>query len=90
LNSEVEETQRVVHRETKSPQKKAERYNIRRNKLLTSNHVDAKQRKVSRKFPEGLLVKVSFAVWFAWAPSVLVTLHRWRFVVIVTLHRWMH
>ncbi len=28
------------------------------------------------KLPEGLLVKVSFAVWFTWAPSVLVTLHR--------------
>jgi hypothetical protein len=33
---------------------------------------------------------VSFAVWFTWAPSVLVTLHRWLFAVIVTLHRWMH
>jgi hypothetical protein len=29
------------------------------------------------KLPEGLLVKVSFTVWFTWAPSVLVTLHRW-------------
>ena len=49
------------------------------------------------KLPEGLLVKVSFAVWFTlvwflvftWAPSVLVTLHRWLFAVLVTLHRWL-
>ena len=40
------------------------------------------------RLPEGILVKVSFAVWwFTWAPSVLVTQHRWLFAVIVTLHR---
>ena len=35
-------------------------------------------------YPKGYWSKLQ------WAPSVLVTLHRWFFAVIVTLHRWLH
>ena len=61
--------------------------------VIADDNTDGKD----KKLPEGLLVKVSFAVWFTlvwflvftWAPSVLVTLHRWLFAVLVTLHRWL-